>query len=544
MKKWCYYSGIWKGVSHQKCQDAVNIIDTNRLLIAVLADGLGSLENSEVASQALAKKLPSFFDTVSIGFELNEKQLLVNIINESQNILSQEAKKKKCSLESMDSTLLFVCIDKKRQIAVIGQIGDGAICLFHKDEAELFYRPEKPIANGTSTVLHYVEKDCCLRIIDLKKHNIIGFILSSDGLEDEIYSSIGCVIKDAEIYFNALTGVSEDVDQIIEERIDKITSGDTLFDDDISLGIISCAEIEISLPNDVTWLCKCGHRNDFRSTRCESCNYDIVKLHPEELYRKYGGKFSTLKWLYEHPQEEYSIIKPIDKISSDSSTDRGRMESDIDRMEANPNDANRQQFQNKHAEKISQQSSSRFRPLLSQNKPIVSSWSFTIKQVLIMMGITFLFSSILVSALWYTFIIKKQDDTTNESSEFNISSRQIYEDIYSFPIYENEGFDGAYSGQTTYYKNKYMLPNGFGAYYLNGKIVVGKSNLGKKDGTFVSIDEDCSISFLTYHNGILVNRSGSFSYSNEDNETTSNTESNVESTAEQSTDYWYEWNTP
>ena len=43
---------------------------------------------------------------------------------------------------------------------------------------------------------------------------------------------------------------------------------------------------------------------------------------------------------------------------------------------------------------------------------------------------------------------------------------------------------------------------------------------------------------------LLVNRSGSFSYSNEDNETTSNTESNVESTAEQSTDYWYEWNTP
>lgn len=541
MEKWRYYSQSWIGVSHiqknQPCQDAVNIVETNQLIVAILADGLGSLGNSDVASETLVNDLPSFFEELHFDYSSDEKELMRLILKESQILLTQEAKKRSIALDSMNCTLLFVCIDKTTQIALVGQVGDGAICILHENNAELFYRPEKHVANSTATVLNNCESDCTLQVIDLKKNNIIGFILTSDGLRGEIYSEIGCVRKNAQFYFNVLIEDSAIAHKKIEKRKQYITSDNIQLMDDISLCVMSCAQTEISLPEDVTWLCHCGHRNDLSSTRCELCNCDIVKLHPTGLYKKHGGKLGTLQWLSQNPEEELLLIKPIDKISSDSDTYRGKMESDYinnDTMDTNSNNLGKN---NKRTENSSRKSSSHF-------KPVVSSWSFTIKQVLVMMGITFLFSSILVSALWYAFLFKKQDDTTNESSDFNISSRPIYEDIYSFPIYDNEGFDGAYSGQTTYYKNKYMLPNGFGAYYLNGKIVVGKSNLGKKDGTFVSIDEDCSISFLTYRNGILVNRSGSFSYSNEDNETSSNTESNVESTAEQSTDYWYQWNTP
>ena len=46
------------------------------------------------------------------------------------------------------------------------------------------------------------------------------------------------------------------------------TVPDTPFDDDISIVVIACNESPIYLPEDATWLCKCGCRNPLFATYC------------------------------------------------------------------------------------------------------------------------------------------------------------------------------------------------------------------------------------------------------------------------------------
>ncbi len=222
----------------------------------------------------------------------------------------------------MDCTLLFVCIHKRYNVALIGQLGDGAICKIHMNSAELFYIPDKRIANSTDTVMYCDDASFRLSLVDLRTESIIGFVITSDGLDGEIYSTLGCVNKITQEYFNALLSHPNDTNTNINELIDTATSCKaSLLDDDISLAILSQAQHEIVLPDDVTWLCQCGNRNNVQNTRCSLCGCDIIDLHHSFTYSKYGGKYQALLWLCEHPDEEQKLIEQYTRSRASQSQD-------------------------------------------------------------------------------------------------------------------------------------------------------------------------------------------------------------------------------
>lgn len=146
-------------------------------------------------------------------------------------------------------------------------------------------------------------------ILDLDKNNIHGFILSSDGLENELYmKGSDHVNKTAELYFNAWF-TSDDPVAVIRERISKLTEIEgTPFDDDISIAILSRSDKKIILPEDPMWLCTCGFRNHLQTTYCQQCHKDFSVLYQNIRFRDYGGKAAFFAKINKKPEEEKRII--------------------------------------------------------------------------------------------------------------------------------------------------------------------------------------------------------------------------------------------
>lgn len=309
MGEWRYASYKRKGLSHLKegieCQDNTFVVDTEEYLVAALADGLGSLKYSEVASDIATKSVCKAFENLNCSVKEVSSYLLQHIVSDIQ----QEANSKGLPLKEMDCTLVFVCIYKKEPKVIVGRLGDSAICIFCENQA-IALNDGNQSANGTSAIL---DRDAVanftINAYNYKKEKITGFILSSDGLENILYMKGSTnVNKAAEEYFNTLV-TSDSPELEIGKKISRMVSvPDSPFDDDISIIVIGRNDEPISLPEDATWLCKCGCRNPLYATYCINCNCDFTILYEKVKFKEYGGKAAFFKKINKYPEQEKRML--------------------------------------------------------------------------------------------------------------------------------------------------------------------------------------------------------------------------------------------
>ena len=308
MGKWKTVKCLVKGSSHDidgtQCQDYVDIVANNDVVVAILSDGLGSKPHSEIASEcvvktvtaALFQKFDDFSDSDSF------RKWLIDL---SRQDITQSAQANSCSVEDMDCTLLFAAIRGEEMIT--GQLGDGAICLLNKNSGELFCKPQKGgIANSTMTVFSRDAVDSLRikRIADIK--DLEAVILTSDGLELDIYySNSKLVRKMAGTYANAVANENtEKAQEILESRIKSLQSAGA--DDDISIAVISRPHTIIELADDPTWLCACGSRNRVDITHCDNCSADFIDVYSDMdfsvtdkvgFFRQFNGTLEEAEYI-------------------------------------------------------------------------------------------------------------------------------------------------------------------------------------------------------------------------------------------------------
>lgn len=312
---WKKLKYLQKGISHAQngtnCQDSVLIFENEDCIVAALADGLGSLKYSEVAAQIATETVCKCFSKLNNPLEQfeNKEDLAKHILDAAVMNIQEKAIEMGVPLNEMDCTLMFVCVIKTTNYAIIGRLGDSAVCIIAYPKSIAINDGNKS-ANGTNAIL---DKDAIehfdIQIIDLDKNNIYGFILSSDGLENELYmKGSDHVNKTAELYFNAWF-TSDDPITVIAERISKLTETEgTPFDDDISVAVLSRTDEKIILPADPKWLCTCGFRNHLQTTYCQQCHKDFSVLYQNIRFRDYGGKAAFFAKINKNPEEEKRII--------------------------------------------------------------------------------------------------------------------------------------------------------------------------------------------------------------------------------------------
>lgn len=317
MPEWKHTSYIKKGLFHDttgiECQDSVIVREDEYCIVAALADGLGSLENSAVASSAATDAVWTLFsalgkDKIILESEKRAQALAKSLVEGIVKKVKNEAESMGLSTASMDCTLVFVYISKLYDYAITGRLGDSAICVITEDNAIALSDSGKS-ANGTCAIF---DKDAALHMElsfwDIPASRICGFILTSDGLDNEVYrKGSPYVNKAAETYFNAV--LAADPQRVIEERIAELTAEqDTAFDDDISIAVVNQATKKVIFPGDPTWLCTCGARNRLQDTYCQECGQDFIKLYSHVRFREYGGKAAFFARLNATPYEEERLI--------------------------------------------------------------------------------------------------------------------------------------------------------------------------------------------------------------------------------------------
>ena len=294
---WRWVGDTRQGISHRnrslECQDRVHVERGETCVAAALADGLGSLKDSATAAEAAVRSLCEWFarrdreeldrifkDSETAG---GREKLSQRLVKEAEQAVQQAADEKGQALDSMNCTLVFVCIAFHSNQALAGRIGDSAVCCIRQDGKSEAMADDTVSANFTDALLGSgAAEKMKFRVYSLSDPSVAGFFLTSDGLSNEVYmKGSRHVCHNAEGYFNSLCGKSEKeavalnarrLDALLEERA-------KFFQDDISYLILSRVSQPVSLPQNPTWLCTCGERNELWERYCRRCHMDFVKLY-------------------------------------------------------------------------------------------------------------------------------------------------------------------------------------------------------------------------------------------------------------------------
>ncbi len=315
---WKYVTYLKKGLSHEvagtKCQDSVIAKEDEYCIVAALADGLGSLKHSDIAANLATNLVWELFSSLKnekiiMNSEEEKQAFAKQFVDEITFKIKAQADVLGVLPETMDCTLVFVYISKRHNYAVVGRLGDSAICVI-KESKPIAINDGNKSANGTSAILDedaYQNLD--ILVFDINVENIHGFILTSDGLDNELYlKGSSHVNKAAEEYFNAVA-LSSDPQKIIEKKVAELTAdADSPFDDDISIAVISRADHAITFPVDPTWLCSCGSRNRLQDTYCVKCNKDFSLLYQNIRFKEYGGKTAFFLQINQYPSKEQQLV--------------------------------------------------------------------------------------------------------------------------------------------------------------------------------------------------------------------------------------------
>lgn len=320
-----------QGSSHAKsgvpCQDAAWTEKTEFAVTAALCDGLGSLEYSQIAARAAAcaaarlvsSRISEILAERGCLF-LREQELEAlrrDVLAGTREAVAEEAARFGLSSSEMDCTLLLACLTLDGQWVLFGQLGDGAVCAIQKNRGVLLRARENPnraTSNETATVCSPdAEKWFDLQLFPFKTAGrpLDGFLLTTDGLQNEIYSRAGNVLRRAEWYANAVSALGTDeCTEAIAARWDTLASDERFgFTDDMSLIAVVRRGVVFELPEDVNWLCACGRRNRLESSRCESCGKDFLRVYKGVNFKAMPvSKRAFFARLNEDPAEELRVL--------------------------------------------------------------------------------------------------------------------------------------------------------------------------------------------------------------------------------------------
>lgn len=325
MNNWITFSRVCVGSSHLSsqlpCQDALRELNTPQLVLSVAADGVGSLCNSHIAADAAVSSTVNWFEENYRDLSHpNAADLAIRtgLIPALQRSIALAAQDNGVLPDTMDCNLAFACILPAYAFAIWGVLGDGAVCVFRRDRQYVLSAANSISANATETIL---QRDAAERLrlgaCPLADGQLLGFLVTSDGLEGEIYDKTSMLMRrNAELYFNAMLLPTEQEREaailgLLERRPREL-------DDDISLSIISSAQRtqSITLPPPPSWLCSCGSRNSLNSSACTNCRTSFQKLYE-------GVDFGSSMELFfldlnQDPQRESGLLyrnrpKPIGK---------------------------------------------------------------------------------------------------------------------------------------------------------------------------------------------------------------------------------------
>jgi hypothetical protein len=183
------------------CQDSVAYNADQHVHVLVVSDGAGSKRLSHFGSQCivdtLSRHLPNVFTDFLLLLEqsgksnaqmkLDEQQVKDAIMSKLLEELRGVAMREACDVDDLAGTLLFVAFNQFHYIA--GHIGDGFIASYHangvQDAVRIVSEPEGE-ANLTIFVTTQGAVDH-LRLTSGSMHNIRGFFLASDGIQERCF---------------------------------------------------------------------------------------------------------------------------------------------------------------------------------------------------------------------------------------------------------------------------------------------------------------------------------------------------------------------
>lgn len=183
------------------CQDSVAYNADQHVHVLVVSDGAGSKRLSHFGSQVIVETLSfhlpkNFMDYLLLlehsgksntQIKLDEKTLKDSIMSTLLANLQRVAREQNCDVDDLAGTLLFVAFNHDHYIA--GHIGDGFIASYHTngnhDTVRVVSEPEGE-ANLTIFVTTQGAVDH-LRITKGSMHEIRGFFLASDGIQERCF---------------------------------------------------------------------------------------------------------------------------------------------------------------------------------------------------------------------------------------------------------------------------------------------------------------------------------------------------------------------
>lgn len=308
-------TGLRHSESSESCQDYV-LLDGHKG--ASLSDGISSGLDSEIASQYASEQ------AIAVCREISRRENLINASSvKSKEFCYAIAKKISERINSQlkaypnaDATLVFAYFISD-QYLLLGYIGDSAIIVFTEQDAKVYTQTRDYGSAATESIHHPRAADLMLiQILDLNKEHVKAIMLTSDGLEDELYiKHSNRALKACEKYVNALFDANGE--DIIEKYLDELISSG-IFDDDISLAIL--AREKISLHEEPMWLCKCGNHNPVLRTYCLHCGEDYFNLYRNVDMSRFSSPWEFFSYMNENPEEERQIICYTEKVSNSISS--------------------------------------------------------------------------------------------------------------------------------------------------------------------------------------------------------------------------------
>lgn len=306
MTQWKATRSLLKGLSHiekdRDCEDYVQVDDGGDRITTALADGVGSLSHSYYAAKAATDATVNWFHNNEVQLRTKndaqiDRMLKTQLLAAVRQAIQAAAENEKVSPDKMDCNLAFCWVRPQWEIAVVGQLGDCAVCLLHDDVPERrseVISDRSGMANSTNSVMsHNAAAGMVSRVFRGLEQGLRGFVLTSDGMDGIVYrKNSRWVCQRTQEIVNAVLPIQdrEERDDLLEKNLKDIRdSYGARYDDDISMAIITCGDQPIQLAADPYWPCKCGHRNPLTTTYCQNCGMDRLILYADVDFSKYEG---------------------------------------------------------------------------------------------------------------------------------------------------------------------------------------------------------------------------------------------------------------
>lgn len=174
------------------CQDAFDYAQNNNHLIAVVCDGAGSANRSELGAKTCASAITSFIsshqDIAALAIPADYRACIVEAIQSSRNAIFEAAASEACDVSDLSCTVVGAVLHKAG--GCIFHIGDGVGSAILEDGSSLTSHPENgEYANET----YFVTQDNWQDHLRLTPFSGLAklLVLMSDGAMPFAFSKAG-----------------------------------------------------------------------------------------------------------------------------------------------------------------------------------------------------------------------------------------------------------------------------------------------------------------------------------------------------------------